>query len=324
MNDPKKNFEAEDEPAGKMPKQIKMNTAQSDTRKDLPVFPNIIPASQTKTMFSNIEADSFNGEEDLQNLFSMMFNLPEAKFYYFEQLGGPKNTWIHRARDAGQLLMNEVEFYFYKHPKFESDYVRIPKRETYQFDWEREVVEHEPMFGRLTLRLTESKKRELDVKARIQIEQDLNKDLIETKHRGVARQPAGLLTGWTKVDRTIGEVHKALEQAQNEEQYQTVGLLCREALISLAQAVYDSARHPSLDGVPPSATDAKRMLEAFIAVGLKGSEHEGQRKHARAAVDRAVELQHQRTASFRPAALCVEATCSVVNVIALLAGKRDP
>lgn len=50
----------------------------------------------------------------------------------------------------------------------------------------------------------------------------------------------------------------------------------------------------------------------------------GKEKHARAAVDRAVELQHHRTASFRPAALCVEATSSVVNVIAILAGKRDP
>jgi hypothetical protein len=66
------------------------------------------------------------------------------------------------------------------------------------------------------------------------------------------------------------------------------------------------------------------MLEAFVAAEFQGSEHEGQRKHARAAVDRAVELQHSRTASFRPAALCVEATSSVVNVIAILAGKRDP
>jgi hypothetical protein len=31
-----------------------------------------------------------------------------------------------------------------------------------------------------------------------------------------------------------------------EEQFQAVGLLCRETLISLAQAVYDAQLHPTL------------------------------------------------------------------------------
>jgi hypothetical protein len=35
-------------------------------------------------------------------------------------------------------------------------------------------------------------------------------------------------------------------------------------------------------------------------------------------------LQHKRTASFRDAALCSEATTSVVNLIAIIAGRRDP
>lgn len=47
------------------------------------------------------------------------------------------------------------------------------------------------------------------------------------------------LTGWTRVDRNIDKIVKALAQANNEEDYQTVGLLCREAITSLAQAVYD-------------------------------------------------------------------------------------
>lgn len=102
----------------------------------------------------------------------------------------------------------------------------------------------------------------------------------QIRHRavGTARDPAELLTGWTRVDRTVGEIRNALEQAHNEEQYQAVGLLCREALISLAEAVYDPSRHPTLDGVSASRTDAKRMLEAFVAAEFQGSEHEGQRK----------------------------------------------
>lgn len=131
-------------------------------------------------------------------------------------------------------------------------------------------------------------------------------------------------TGWPKVDRAVGEARRRLAEAETEEQFQAVGLLCREVLISLGQAVYDPELHPSQDGVRPSDTDAKRQLGAYISIALQGSSHEVARKHARAAVDLAVELQHRRTADFRQAALCVEATASVVNVIAIVSGRRDP
>lgn len=131
-------------------------------------------------------------------------------------------------------------------------------------------------------------------------------------------------TRWTKVDRGIDEARNRLAAAQNEEQYQAVGLLCREILISLGQTVYDPELHPTLDGVAISATDAKRMLDAYIAYTLNGSSHETSRRHARAAVDLANEVQHRRTATFREAALCAEATTSVVNLIAIISGRRDP
>jgi hypothetical protein len=131
-------------------------------------------------------------------------------------------------------------------------------------------------------------------------------------------------TGWAKVDRGIGEIRKQLEQASNEEHFQTVGLLCRELLISLGQVVYDPKRHPTKDGVKPSITDGKRMIEAYIATELVGSANEVSRKHAKAALDLANDLQHRRTAKFRQAALCAEATTSVVNLIAIISGRRDP
>jgi hypothetical protein len=131
-------------------------------------------------------------------------------------------------------------------------------------------------------------------------------------------------TGWQRVDRCVGEMRDRLAAARNEEQFQAVGLLGREALISVAQAVYDRARHPPLDGTEPSATDGKRMLEAYIAVELAGNANEAARRHARSSLDFAVALQHRRTAAFRDAALCSEATTSVINVIAIVAGRRDP
>ena len=126
------------------------------------------------------------------------------------------------------------------------------------------------------------------------------------------------------MDRSVGELRDRLASARTEEQYQAVGLLGRESLISLAQAVYERARHPPLGDVEPSATDGKRMLEAYIAIELAGGANEASRRHAKSALDLANALQHQRTATFRDAALCVEATTAVVNVIAIMAGRRDP
>jgi hypothetical protein len=131
-------------------------------------------------------------------------------------------------------------------------------------------------------------------------------------------------TGWARVDRTVGELRKHFASASNEEQFQAIGLLCREALISLAQAVYIRERHPELDGVIPSPTDAKRMLENFIAAQLPGRTNKEVRNHARSALDLASRLQHKRTACFRDAAMSVEATTSVINFIAIIAGRRDP
>ncbi len=130
-------------------------------------------------------------------------------------------------------------------------------------------------------------------------------------------------TGWPRVDRQIDEIRLRLREATTEEQFQSVGHLCREVLISVAQAVYDRRRYPTLDGVEPSTTDAKRMLEAFISVELAGGDNANARKHAKAAFDLANELQHRRTATFRDAALCTEAALSVVRIVAILSGRRE-
>jgi hypothetical protein len=131
-------------------------------------------------------------------------------------------------------------------------------------------------------------------------------------------------TGWARVDRNIDKIVQSLANAKNEEDYQTVGLLCREAIISLAQAVYDPNLHPSVDGVDPSETDAKRMLENYIATELAGGSNEALRKYVKDSYQLAVTLQHKRNASFREAALCVEAARSLVNAVAIISGQRDP
>lgn len=130
-------------------------------------------------------------------------------------------------------------------------------------------------------------------------------------------------TGWHRVDRSMGEIRLQLARASTAEQFQGIGLLARETLMSLAQAVYDKDLHPTLDGVEASRKDTKRMLEAYIAVELKGKPDEDIRRHARASLDLANKLTHSRTADFRLAALCAEATNAVVNILSIISGRRD-
>ena len=129
-------------------------------------------------------------------------------------------------------------------------------------------------------------------------------------------------TGWQKVDRQLQEVRMCLDTADSEEQCQAVGLLCREVLISVGQAVFDPNRHKSLDGVIPSSTDAGRILDSIFETELHGGPNKEARTHAKASLRLALALQHKRTADYQTAALCAEATASVVNLLAVISGRR--
>lgn len=126
-------------------------------------------------------------------------------------------------------------------------------------------------------------------------------------------------TGWEKVDRALSKARAQLDRASAEEDFQGVGLICREVLISLAQAVYDPAVHETLDGVMPSTTDANRMLEAYVAHVFPGESNKEVRAHARASLALALNLQHRRTATRQLAALCLEATTSTAAVVSIIA-----
>jgi hypothetical protein len=154
---------------------------------------------------------------------------------------------------------------------------------------------------------------------------DLYQPLLDALRRskGAAVQIAEP-TGWARVDRNVEKIARAMETAKNEEDFQAVALLCREAIISLAQAVYEPEEHDSIDGVRPSETDAKRMLESYIARQISGQSSEYHRRFAKASFELTVSLQHRRTATFGDAALCAEATRSIINTIAIISGQRDP
>lgn len=132
------------------------------------------------------------------------------------------------------------------------------------------------------------------------------------------------LTGWERVDRALEKAHSFLPKSKNEEDYQSIGLLCREVIISLGQAVYDPEKHKTEDNLKPSKTDSERMINAFLLHTVSGKSMQNIRSHAKASLKLTLELQHKRTASFTDASLCLEATSSIVNILSILSGLRNP
>lgn len=159
------------------------------------------------------------------------------------------------------------------------------------------------------------------------------RDYVRTLYRGLLEELAGAPagssseptrepTGWNRVDRTVDKIIASLAKATDEAEFQAVGLLCRECLISIAEAVFDPTKHGSANGTQVSKTDAYRMLDAYFSSEFPGSEHEAVRRHAKASLNLANMLQHKRTATFKDAALCSEATRTVVNIVAITSGRR--
>lgn len=135
--------------------------------------------------------------------------------------------------------------------------------------------------------------------------------------------PIGVATGWERVDRVLLKARSRLNQAKSEEDFQGVGLLCREVLISLAQAVFDETLHPISDRVELSPTDFKGMLEAYLNTVLRGPSNKPARSFSKACLDLANQLQHDRSASNQDATLCLAATSSLVTTIAVVSGKKS-
>ncbi len=130
-----------------------------------------------------------------------------------------------------------------------------------------------------------------------------------------AREP----TSWAKVNRQVASMRNHLLRAESEEDFQTVGHLGREAMISLAQAVIDPQDAATENGDVPSKTDAKRLLEAYVRQALPGKNNEALRKAVRGVVQATSALVHDRSATRKDAALIAELVGSSVHLVRILA-----
>lgn len=152
-------------------------------KEDVPVFlPPVPPTYAKKSYFHTIEDGDIQTEEDLQKLLRLMYDCPEHKFYLFAPKDKPASDVILGAERAGLLKFDIIEFHYYPHPNFKSDYVKIQER-TIEFDWERDVLKTAPMHTRTTISLSEKGRRQFEL-------QEIRKEVEDATAR---KQPKTLL-----------------------------------------------------------------------------------------------------------------------------------
>ena len=121
---------------------------------------------------------------------------------------------------------------------------------------------------------------------------------------------------WDRTERTLQQLNDALSRVDTPEQCQAAGSLARDALISLAQAVFRPEVHWRSSDPVPSATDSKRQLESYVVVAFAGGGNEEARSLVRSAVQLADALTHKRTATPKDARLAAIACESVMRLLA--------
>ncbi|GEM_PF-2613065 len=150
-------------------------------KKELPVFP-FKPDKVTETLSHVFECNEFETDVKVNDLMWLMFECPEREFYLFREQSEQLPIKLIKLRDSNLLLMNEVECFYYRHPKpyHNKDFVRVAPHNI-EFDWEREVVQKGPEFRRIKLRLTEKAKRDLEISYRSYKEKQAIENPLELK-----------------------------------------------------------------------------------------------------------------------------------------------
>ena len=126
-------------------------------------------------------------------------------------------------------------------------------------------------------------------------------------------------TLWEKVDRQVKAMREQVARAGSEEEYQAVGHLGREVMISLAQAVIDPSEAIGEDGKLPSTTDVTRLLDMYLGKTLSGRGNEELRRAVRGVVKATSAVLHDRRATPKDAALVAELVSASVHLMHILA-----
>ena len=166
-----------------------------------PSFPALIPDRVSSRSFIYFQDENIKSEEDVQNIILDIYEHPEIEFYYFRESHKGLNKFLSAAQQANSILLNDFDNFYYRHPRYPKDFVRI-QRNQIEFEWQREVVEKSPSFARHRIFLSKAQERYLATIQAIHIEKQINSNPIELKP-GFMGFSVDMLKPWHLIKRII-------------------------------------------------------------------------------------------------------------------------
>jgi hypothetical protein len=133
---------------------------------EYPIFPfQVIPTGR----FFVIEEVDVQNEDDLTALILHIYHFPESDFYYYPRRDSRGNRLIEDAHTQNRLLFADYSYSYYKNVKYIKAYDQIHAVPEFELhDWQRELVKSSPEYMKITLRLSEAQKRQLQIQESVQ------------------------------------------------------------------------------------------------------------------------------------------------------------
>jgi hypothetical protein len=154
---------------------------------DMPRLPEEMMASVETTFFWPIENADISTEEDLDQLLRVMYDCPEHEFYVFLQKEASKTAVLDSAMNVrGDISVVHTDLRFYRHPKSgHGNFVRVRSGDA-DIESMREVAQTQE-YVRFTIRLSERKRREMEVRQHLAAHADANSNplILQPNFNGV-------------------------------------------------------------------------------------------------------------------------------------------
>lgn len=128
-------------------------------------------------------------------------------------------------------------------------------------------------------------------------------------------------TGWERVDDQIVQLRQRYTVALTVEDFQAIGLLCRDVFVSLAESIFDADRHSKEGEEAP--TTLRDQLFAVIEHEAAGAASKELRALLKATIAYANKVQHDRSATRHQARVVAEATIATVNVVRAITVEQE-
>jgi len=116
--------------------------------------------------------------------------------------------------------------------------------------------------------------------------------------------------------RKLRNVVGQLDKSKEIEDFQSIGVQCREILIELGNTIYFEEMEGT--GEQPQSSNFKRKAELFVQFYLSGSDNSDYRNYIKkiteATWEYACKITHSKSATFYEASTCVTLTTSLVSV----------